>query len=282
MPVMPGILTAIDNRVNTDNGEKQRTETPVKRLAMGKPIAIANLIWMACCAAFGQNAAPVPAPPPEFEVATVKPTPPSKDGSMYVGVVPDPAFLRITGMSLENLIEWAYDLKPFQLLGPDWMKHESYDVVAKMPAGAGQEQVPAMLQTLLERRFQLKFHREPKVAPVYALVVSSGGLKIHPSKSTQGGKSEWQGGHMEAHAYPLASLASSLQGWVDRPVVDETGVQDVFDFTLDWAVDEEHEAAGIPSMRVALMETLGLKLEARKLPVEMLVIDHIEKKPSEN
>jgi len=87
---------------------------------------------------------------------------------------------------------------------------------------------------------------------------------------------------MEAHAYPLASLASSLQGWVDRPVVDETGVQDVFDFTLDWAVDEEHEAAGIPSMRVALMETLGLKLEARKLPVEMLVIDHIEKKPSEN
>jgi uncharacterized protein (TIGR03435 family) len=253
----------------------------VKRLAMCKPIALANLTWLACCAAFGQNAPAVTAPP-EFEVATVKPTPPSKDGSMHLGVVPDPAFLRITGMSLENLIEWAYDLRPFQLLGPDWMKYERYDVVAKMPAGATQDQVPALLQTLLERRFQLKFHHESKVAPVYALVVSSGGLKIHPSRSAQGGKSEWQGGHMEAHAYSLAELAASLQGWVDRPVVDETGVQDVFDFTLDWAVDEEHEAAGLPSMRVALMETLGLKLEPRKLPVQILVIDHTEKKPSEN
>ncbi len=84
------------------------------------------------------------------------------------------------------------------------------------------------------------------------------------------------------HECSLPSLADSLSGLMDRPVVDQTGVPGVFDFTLDWAEDEEHEAAGLPSIRVALLEKLGLKLEPRKLPVEMLVIDHVDKKPSEN
>jgi len=249
-----------------------------------KLIAFANLIWIACGAAFGQNGPAAPAAAPvEFEVATIKPSQTAGGFAYSVGVQFDPAQVRMTNMSLENCITMAYQVKPFQLSGPDWMGNAFFDITAKMPAGAKQEQFPAMMQKLLEQRFQLKVHRESKVLPAYALVVSSGGLKIHPSKSGQGG-TQWRPGHVEMHETRLSDLAASLSGMptIDRPVVDQTGVQEVFDFTLDWAEDEEHEAAGIPPIRAALEEKLGLKLEPRKLPVEMLVIDHIEKKPSEN
>jgi uncharacterized protein (TIGR03435 family) len=231
-----------------------------------------------CSAAFAQTA-PAP-PPPEFEVATIKPTPPSKDGSLYMSIAPDPALFRITGMNMANLILYAYDLKPYQLSKPDWMS-EPYDIVAKMPPGATRAQTPAMLQALLAQRFHLKVHRESKVLPVYALVVSSGGLKIRPSSHGQEGRSSMSDGHWEAHATPLSSLALSLGG-LDRPVVDETGVSDAFDFTLDWAVDEEHETAGLPSLRVAVEEKLGLKLKPCNRPIDMLIIDHIDKHPSAN
>jgi uncharacterized protein (TIGR03435 family) len=249
---------------------------------MCKPIAFANLTWLACCAAFGQSssAAP-PTASPEFEVATAKPVHPEGFG-YSVGAQFDPGLVRMNNMSLENYIESAYEINSYQLSGPDWMKTEHYDITAKMPAGATQEQFPAMLRKLLEQRFQLRVHRESKVLSAYALVVSSGGLKMHPSKTGQGGTTQWGMGHVEAHEISLAYLAASLHGWVGRPVVDQTGIQGVFDFTLDWAEDEEHEAAGIPSIRTALEEKLGLKLEPRKLPVEMLVIDHLEKKPTEN
>jgi uncharacterized protein (TIGR03435 family) len=250
---------------------------------MWKPIAVTSLISMSCCAAFAQKAPAAPAPPPpEFEVATIRPSQTAGGFAYSVGVQFDPGLVRMNSMSLENCIEWAYKLNSYQLSGPDWMKSDHYDITAKMPAGATQEQFPAMLQKLLEQRFQLKSHRESKVLPAYALVVASGGLKMHPSKTRQGGTTQWGIGHVEAHETPLSSLAASLYGWVDRPVVDETGVPGVFDFTLDWAEDEEHEAAGLPSIRVALEEKLGLKLEPRKLPVDTFVIDHLEKKPSEN
>ena len=248
---------------------------------MGKRIAFANLIWMACCALFGQNGPAAPPPPLEFEVASVKPAKVSPDGFTMSENL-DPALVRLNNMSMQNCILRAFGINSYQLSGPDWMWSEYYDIVAKMPAGASKKRFPAMLQKLLEQRFQLKFHREPRVLPAYALLVSSGGLKIHPSENKQGAGTQVQAGHIEAHETSLAYLAASLYGWVDRPVLDETGVPGAFDFTLDWAVDEEHETAGLPSIRVALEEKLGLKLEPRKLPVEMLVIDHIEKKPSEN
>jgi|ERR1017187_4276727 uncharacterized protein (TIGR03435 family) len=257
-------------------------EISFKKRAMWKPIAAANLIWIASCAAFGQSQPAAHASETvEFEVATVRPAP--AQGFAYsMGMHFDPAQVRFTNMSMEWYITWAYGLKEFQLSGPDWMAAERYDITAKIPAGAKMQQFPSMLQKLLEQRFQLKYHRESRVLPAYALVTAGGGLKIHPSQTAKGATTQSGPGHLESHECSLPSLADSLSGSVDRPVVDETGVPGVFDITLDWAVDEEHEAAGIPSIRVALEEKLGLKLEPRKLPVEMLVIDHVDKKPSEN
>lgn len=249
---------------------------------MWRPFAISSLIGMACCAALCQpGPAVTPAPAPEFEVATVKPA--QAQGFEYsMGMQVDPARLRVTNMSMRWYITWAYALKDFQLSGPAWMASERYDITAKVPAGAKAQQFPHMMQKLLEQRFQLKYHRESSILPVYALVLAGSGLKIHPSQTATGATAQSSSGHLEVRECSLPSLADSLSGWVDRPVVDETGVREVFDFTLDWAVDEEHEAAGLPSIRVALLEKLGLKLEPRKRPVAMLVIDHADKTPSEN
>ena len=186
-------------------------------------------------------------------------------------------------MSMQNFILMAYRVKPFQISGPDSLQGELYDLTAKVPAGACKDQFPAMMQKMLEQRFAIKVHHEAKVLPVYAMVVAGGGLKIHPSPPEEAkGGTRWTPGRLEAHRESLSSLALSISGAMDRPVLDETGVKDVFDFALDFASDQAHEDAGVPSMSTALQETLGLKLEPRKEPVDELVIDHVEKKPSEN
>jgi uncharacterized protein (TIGR03435 family) len=241
-------------------------------------IAVLSLCAV-CSAAFAQTA---PAPSPEFEVAIIKPSRTAGGFSYSFGMRFDPAQTSMTNMSLENLILYAYNVRPFQVSGPPWIGREFYDITAKMPAAAKQEQIPAMLRTLLAQRLQLKVHRESGVLPAYALVVASGGLKIRPSTAGQQPHASAGSGYLEAQATTLADFALSLGGSADRPVVDETGVTGRFDLTLDWAVDGEHETAALPSLRVALEEKLGLKLKPCNRPIDMLIIDHVDKKPSEN
>jgi uncharacterized protein (TIGR03435 family) len=241
-------------------------------------IAILSLSAV-CSVAFAQTA---PAPSLAFEVATIKPSRTAGGFSYSFGMRFDPAQTSMTNMSLENLISWAYNVKPFQVSGPDWIGHEFYDITAKMPAGAKQEQIPVMLQMLLAQRLKLKAHRESRVLPAYALIVASGGLKMRPSTAGQQPDASGGSGHLEAQATTLADLALSLSGSTDRPVVDETGVAGRFDVTLDWAVDEEHETAALPSLRVALEEKLGLKLKPCNRAVEKLIIDSVDKQPSAN
>ena len=245
-----------------------------------RPITLANLILLACCAAFGQTAPVVP--PPEFEVATIRPSRTAGGFSYNFGMRFDPAQVSMTNMSVENLILYAFNVKPAQVSGPDWMGREFYYITAKMPAGATQAQIPAMLQTLLAQRLRLKAHRESKVMPAYALVVANAGLKMLPSQAGQQPHTSVRSGHLEAQASMLVDLAALLSESADRPVVDETGMPGNFDFTLDWAEDEEHETAGLPSLRVALEEKLGLKLKPCNRTIEKLIIDSAEKKPSEN
>lgn len=246
---------------------------------MTTPLIAVLSLCAVCSAAFAQTA---PAPSPEFEVATIKPSRTAGGFSYSFGMRFDPTRTSMTNMSLENLILYAYNVKPSQVSGPAWIGREFYDITAKMPVGVKQEQIPAMLQTLLAQRLQLKVHRESKVLPAYALIVASGGLKIRPSKAGQEPHASAGSGYLEAQATTLADLALSLSGSADRPVVDETGVTGRFDVTLDWAVDEEHETAGLPSLSVALEEKLGLKLKPCNRPVEKLIIDSVEKQPSAN
>src|SRR5438105_14656249 len=115
-------------------------------------------------AAFAQNT-----PRLEFEVASIRPSPPITM-NVKVGVHIDGAQVSFTYVSLKDLIQSAYTLKNYQIVGPDWVGSERFDIAAKLPEGATREQVPAMLQSLLEDRFKLKFHRDSKEFPVYALL----------------------------------------------------------------------------------------------------------------
>src|SRR5258707_1005426 len=131
-----------------------------------------------CAASFAQSA---PARP-EFEVASVKVAAPGVAGQIPVGLHIDGSQVSFRYLSLQDYMGTAYDIKKHQIVGPDWLATERYDIQAKMPAGVEQDKLRGnmreMMQVLLEDRFKLKFHRETKELPVYALVAAKGGVKM--------------------------------------------------------------------------------------------------------
>ena len=245
---------------------------------------------------------------PEFDVASVKPAQPSADGRVRVQMGGDPGMDRMTNVTLRDYLRAAYGVKDFQISGPDWLDIERFDIMAKMPPATSREQLQLMRQKLLADRFKLVLHREKKTMPVYALVVGKGGLKIRPVAEEAGDDPQRGGmmrigpGHLEAQKVPLAGFADRLSSMVDRPVVDMTETRGRFDITLDFAPGETQMAAmkdklraegggegkvgsddhDSPSIFAALQDKLGLKLEARKEPMDMLVIDRAERVPVEN
>jgi uncharacterized protein (TIGR03435 family) len=150
------------------------------------------------------------------------------------------------------------------------------------PSGpARTERTRVALQALLAERFQLAVHRETKTMPAYVLVVAKSGFKLKETKDDgRGMDMSANHGKLTFHKVSMESFARNLAGNLNSPVVDMTGIKGVFDLTLEWAQDEAEPGSG-PSIFSALQEQLGLKLETQKAPVEMLVIDRIEK-PSEN
>lgn len=256
-----------------------------------------------------------PQPRPAFEVASVKPNK-SGDGRVFFNTLPGGRF-RASNVPLHQLILFAYRLKDFQVSGePAWIKSERFDITAKAEKDPGPDGMRPMLQTLLEDRFQLKFHRETKDMPVYALVVSKPG-KLPQSegecgprpavppppepgklpKTPCGGFFMVPGRVTGSHS-PIGSLADILSRFVGRIVIDKTELTGKYDINLQWtpAAGEFQLPPGGPppglpplppvdpngpSIYAALQEQLGLKLESQKAPVETMVIDHIEE-PSEN
>lgn len=250
---------------------------------------------------------PVPSPPkpmaadanPSFEVATIKPSKPEAQGKGF----------RLNGRnfstintSLNDLIEYAYDVHTKQILGgPEWLDKDKYDIAA-VPDGEGtpsHEQLRTMVQKLLTERFKLTFHRDKKELAVYVLTVGKDGPKnVTKSESPAPGFSipirPAPGGvAMSVRNGTMTNFAVfGLQGAVvDRPVLDRTNLTDRFDFTLTWAPDDSQfggrmpPPAAIPNpppgLFTAIQEQLGLKLDAVKAPADVIVIDHVEK-PSEN
>src|SRR3954468_11632842 len=140
--------------------------------------------------AAGVAMAQAPAVKPQFEVATIKLAPPlnpamAAAGKMHIGMNVDAARVDIGYLSLNDLIMAAYKVKQHQVTGPDWMKNQRFDILAKMPEGATKEQVPEMLQGLLSERFGLTFHKEMKEQSVYGLVVAKGGPKLKESSTEE-------------------------------------------------------------------------------------------------
>jgi uncharacterized protein (TIGR03435 family) len=224
---------------------------------------------------------------PSFEAASIKlhPEPITFSSESLRG-----ATLSDTALTLRNLIEDAYRVRPDQISGgPNWLSSNHYDIIAK---AAGEEALTEdrarqMLQTLLADRFQLKVHREMRETPVYELVVGKNGSKLKEAATdAKGGSSTHAapaGMHMEVSKGTMDSLARQLSNTAGRPVINKTGLTGFYAFTLDWfpATRTQDADSDVASIFAAVQEQLGLKLESAKAPVETIIVDSAEK-PSEN
>jgi uncharacterized protein (TIGR03435 family) len=283
---------------------------------------------------------------PSFEVASVKAAPPitmegAKSGRILPVMNVDQARVEIRNLSLADLVSRAYRVKSYQVIGPDWISSERYEIRATIPQGVSPDQVPEMLQALLATRFKLVLHRDRKDMPVYALIAGKNGLKVAeatpdpPSDSTgaagakpeaafivsrdnlgntsstsQAVKFNSDGTFHIDRKMTMAALANFLSGFVDRPVVDMTETTATYQIALDVSIAAKI-ASGRATVRVAgadggpvdpgaarealdrladssggsifaSVQKLGLKLDARKAPMETLVVEHAEKIPTEN
>ncbi len=236
-----------------------------------------------------------------FDVVSIKPSDPLSE-SQHIGISPGGSFEAI-GVRLSDMIEQAYNIRPFQLVGASgWMDTDRYEIhtkdekpgpseeeLAKMTAeqqNAFRDEFSAKLKALLADRFQLKIHREPREMPVYILTVAKGGSKLQTqpddgkpgsglsSRRTDEGKREVIGRKLTA-----AGLARFLSGQIGRSITDQSGLTGKYDFKLTWAPDMGDTTG--PSLFTALQDQLGLKLDSSKAPVEVVVVDSAQK-PSEN
>ena len=235
---------------------------------------------------------------PEFEVATIKPSNPDTQGRGFR--VRGREFSTIN-TTLSSLLTFAYGLHPKQIVGaPAWVDTDKFDITAQpdQPGRPNDKQWKAMLQKLLTERFQLTFHHDKKELSVYALEAAKSGSKLVKSQGDPNGLPSmfFRGlGNLPAANATMQDFAGLLQSAVlDRPVADQTGLTGRFDFTLNWTPDEsQFVGMGIkvpppsdkpdapPGLFTAVQEQLGLKLEATKAPVDVIVIDKVEK-PSAN
>jgi len=229
--------------------------------------------------------------PPEFDVASVKAVDVSKLGdaiSMNIGTVRREE-VTFGNATLNDCIRFAYGMaSDAQIAGPDWIKSMKYlyDIVAKGAAGSSREQLQSMTQTLLAERFRLVTHREQKEMSHLALVLAKNGPKIKPVKEVPDGfRGTTYGGRINS-ILPMPMLAYLLSRFeTERPIIDSTGLNGMYEVKLEWTLARQGQNADNapgPSLFTAIDEQLGLKLEARKGPVEILVVDSAEKVPTEN
>ncbi len=259
---------------------------------MTRPFAVAALATFVASVTLAQSAAP------EFEVASVRPA--GHDGLIEnhtPSLNADPGRnLNFANISVRDLIMLAYGVGAPQISGPEWLLSR-YDMIAKIPADAKKEQIPLMLQTLLSQRFKLAFHRDQKTMQIYALEVAKGGPKLTESAGGDKGESgcnrsfaETEGATLAAvcHRMSSADIAQQVQtlapGYFrDGPIIDLTGLKGTYDFKLEWITRvEANQGSDGPTIFDAVQKQLGLKLDGRKQSLEILVIDHCEKEPTEN
>ena len=237
----------------------------------------------------------------EFEVATIKPTPEGQQGN---GINVNGRQFRTRNTSLTQLVTFAFGLHRKQISGlPGWAETDHFDIEAPLPGeGAPNDvQLRTMMQNLIKDRFGLSYHKEKRELSVYAVNIGKGGpagIKMvkNDSKGSLPGFGSQGLGRMRARNATMADFASFLQFRVlDRPVIDQSGLTDRFDFTLDWTPDEFQfpaataaQRSGVPTgadarpdLFTAFQEQLGMKLEATKAPADVFVIDKVSK-PSEN
>ncbi|MFZ0743645.1 MAG: TIGR03435 family protein [Terracidiphilus sp.] len=235
---------------------------------------------------------------PSFEVATIKPSKPDQPGKAFL--VRGAEFTTIN-TTLADLVSFAYQVHAKQVVGgPAWMDSQKFDITAKpdTPGSPNRKQLQGMIQKLLADRFQLKFHKDKKELSAYVLSVAKTGPKMTKDTGDPNGLPGLffrQLGVLTVRNATMGDFAQLMQSAVlDRPVVDQTGLDGKYDFLLKWTPDESQfggmgikvpppsdAADAPPPLFTAIQEQIGLKLEAAKTPVEVLVLDHVEQ-PSAN
>jgi uncharacterized protein (TIGR03435 family) len=279
--------------------------------------------WLLCLATFAQQQSEPKAAPLAFDAASVSsfvtsPGVPVRSKMSGGPASPDPGRIDYQGVTFGVLIQRAYGLPFYRLALPAWMNSQCYSVQATIPAGTVEPQFRLMLQKLLSERFLLKSHMEIREVPVYKLVEGKNGVKFKvwgPADDSKlaetGATSGTQKTAADADGYPIlppnvsfsmlsgharvrevkekmANFAEFLSGVADLPVIDKTGLDGEYGFTLSWIMKipgTPPAQAGTelgPDLFEALERQLGLKLEASRTPIEMLVVDSAEKTPVAN
>jgi len=271
-------------------------------------------------AALGGAAAQTPDTSPQFEVASIKASPPPDPRGFRMSFrggpgTDDPGLFTCENWGLSDLITLAYDIQRYQLSGPEWMGTTRFMVSARIPPGTTKEQFHLMLQNLLAERFKLALHGEKKEMQAYALVITKNGHKLRESPATQPSADDdppkpfsASTANKDENGFPILppsrhpmmmaanghavkrfadesmeQLAGELAGQLGHPVSDDTGLKGKYDFTMNWIMGGALSSDDTgPTLFAALQQQLGLKLESKKGVADMLVIDHIEKAPTEN
>ena len=239
------------------------------------------VVIFATVAVSAQNSAPA------FEVASVKRNDSASGnsssrnlGSRYTA----------TNVTVIQMLRNAYGIQEFQIAGgPSWAGIDRFDIDATIPAGSKPGDAQLMLQTLLADRFKLTFHREPRQASIYSLVVAKNGHKLTPGDRTKCPNTAGCGFNASptqivGESVSMAQLAARLSRSIGIHVVDNTGLQGLFDLKLEWTVEDQFVGRGAsasPTIFPAIQQQLGLRLESTRGPVETLVIDGVER-PAEN
>jgi len=226
--------------------------------------------------------------PPAFDAASVKPNVEHQangEGHPIAFINPSPGSLRVQNSTLKECIQWAYNVQESQVSGPSWMESERFDIVAKSAGEAPIEQLRLMLQTLLRERFKLALHRERKELPGYALLVDKGGPKLHETAAEGDPVMKMNGPMMTAQRMSMSRFVEILNQQLRNPVVNLTGLNGRYDFAVDiskYVTPDMAPADMNAAFFVLVRQELGLRIEARKLPLDVLVVDHAEKTPVEN
>jgi uncharacterized protein (TIGR03435 family) len=255
---------------------------------------LALLTFTLAVTAFGQTA-------PTFDVASIRTTPPgNREGGGFrrdmrtgaaVQVSPDGLIIR--NSSLRSIICWAYSIFDYQLKGPDWMGASRFDINAKAAGEFPNDKLRLMLQGLLADRFKMATHTESKEMSAYILQIAKGGPKVKESTSGDGEmdiQPNQQRMQVTIVRAGVPQLIDALSNIFRAPIVDQTGLKGKYDATFDmtkYLADMKPTEGGAPPDPQAivmrgLQEELGLKLEPKKMPVDLVIVDKAEKVPVEN
>jgi uncharacterized protein (TIGR03435 family) len=268
-------------------------------------------IFAGAAVAFAQSGAPQVDPAstrPTFDVVSIRQIGPTQTintphGPILAAALVKPCdYLRdrvMCQLSLRALIEEAFQLQEYEIPGPDWLDRGRYVVQATMPLDTNKDKARLMLQQTLEDRFSLKFHRELREVPVYEMVPGKHGIKLQPAGDPahrrpldvpslgHGATARMGPGQFFAMAITPEWLAIYLRsfGEVDRPVVNRTGLSGEYRIDMHWEPIEDQnslDSGKDPGFRDAVESQLGIRLNKTTAPINMFVIDHVERAPSEN